>query len=401
MRILQVYARYLERGGEDVVIDQISTRLAGFVELENLQIDTKQWQDECGKGIIGKLRMLLGMYHNPREISRAKEQIANFKPDVILVHNLMPAGSAALLETLLDSGVPVVQYIHNFRPFSVSGYCWVKGKLNDAGLHGNMWPEIISGSWQGSILKTAIYALLLKNQQRKGLYKRIERWIAISPFMKAQFVKAGIASDKICVVPHILEHESSGEELFEVESNNGASKCFIFMGRLIEAKGIKTLLEAWKLLIEKQPDAMLVICGEGPLSDEVTAMSNTLPGIEYLGYINKDEKDRLLKNAIALIVPSLWWEPFGLVVLEAYQKFCPVLAAASGALSELVVDGQTGFLHQPSDHLQLCDQMLLLYSDKDKTMKMGRYGYEFYKQRCQVDIWKQQFMSCMEQSLQK
>jgi glycosyltransferase involved in cell wall biosynthesis len=118
----------------------------------------------------------------------------------------------------------------------------------------------------------------------------------------------------------------------------------LFVGRLTAEKGIATLLAAARLLQGRVP---LTIVGDGPLAGMVEAASRTMPGVRWLGRRPKSEVLELMGQSMALVFPSEWFEPFGLVAIEAFAKGTPVVGAAVGAIPEIVEHERTGLLYPP------------------------------------------------------
>ena len=348
VRILQIFNPYVNYGGEESAVNQISVELEKSHDLRNVVFDIHGWAG--GSGPLNRVRQFALMVWNPTSIRTVREAIADFKPDVILLHNIMPVGSAALYYQLSRCGIPVVHYIHNFRPFSVNGYCWGSGRILTEGLELNFVPEILAGSWQESHLKTAWYGLLIRALHALGVYRRISGWIAISRFMKDAFVKGGIEESRIRVIPHSWEPTQTRPSSFMDAS---AEPTFLFLGRISEEKGLRVLLDAWETHERGGGRGALNIAGEGPLAEEVRQRCGTLARANYLGFSGGEEKDALLRSCTALIVPSVWWEPLGLVLYEAYDHAKPVLAAASGGILDHVTDGVTGWIHEPGHAAQL------------------------------------------------
>ena len=92
-----------------------------------------------------------------------------------------------------------------------------------------------------------------------------------------------------------------------------------------------------------------------------------------------------------MIAPSLWWEPLGLVTYEAYDYSKPMLAAASGGLSETVQHGTTGMLHRPGNAGELAEQILLLESNSSRRLEMGRRGREWLLANTGRTDWLRKF----------
>jgi glycosyltransferase involved in cell wall biosynthesis len=391
VRILQIFNPYVNFGGEESAVNQISVELEKSHELRNVVFDIHGW---AGGGLLKRLKQFALMTWNPASLQTVRSTINDFKPDVILVHNIMPVGSAALYFYLSRCRIPLVHYIHNFRPFSVNGYCWGNGRILTEGLYLNFIPEILAGSWQESRLKTAWYGLLIRAMHTLGVYRRIKGWIAISGFMKDAFVKGGIEESRIRVIPHSWEPTKRREESL-ASPDAGAEPIFLFLGRISEEKGVQVLLDAWETHERKGGRGHLNIAGDGPLADDVRKRCGTLARASYLGFRRGAEKDELLRSCSALIVPSVWWEPLGLVLYEAYDHAKPVLAAASGGILDHVADGVTGWIHEPGNVTQLAAHIREVSDNPKEAASRGANGKERIALR-NTDRWNAEFDAYLE-----
>jgi len=387
MKILQIFNRYGNIGGEELAVGWITEELSEHHEFRAITFNSHDWLAKAG--IFDRFRQLLLMVWNPASIAKVREQLDEFRPDVILLHNIMPIGSAGLYLFLKSRQVPVIHYIHNFRPFSVSGYCWGGNKLLPQGLKQNFIPEILAGAWQESCFKTAWYGLLIWLLHRTGVFQKIDGWIAISQFMKSSFVEAGIEECKIRVISHSWTPQCSDEELARL-TNRPEDPMILFLGRLTEEKGLKVLLDAWET-VEKSTDiGRLVIAGDGPLANEVKQRCARMKRATSIGFKSGENKKQLLRDCTALVVPSIWWEPLGLVLYEAFDYGKPVLAARSGGIVDHVEHGQNGWLHKPGDTHALGAQMLQAIGDTASCYQMGQNGRKLLLERT-TQTWIDQF----------
>jgi len=354
-----------------------------------------------GKSLPGLISQALLMLYNPSSVERFKKQLAASRPDVILMHNVFPVGSVGIYKAALDSGIPVLHYIHNFRPFSVNGYLWGQNKILVEGLHKNFWPEIKAGAWQDSRLRTAWYAALILLMHWMGIYRRMTGWIAISQFMKDTFVSAGIPANKVFLLPHSWDCGPAEKIASPALDAPEAEPSILFLGRLTEAKGLRVLIEAWKKVEAERPTGRLIIGGDGPLAEWVTEQQSHLKRMEFPGFVSGDKKRELLKQCRAMVVPSVWWEPLGLVVYEAYQYFRPVIAARSGGLSETVQEGQTGWLYPPTDANALKDCLIAALDDRDEADRRGKVGRAWVEESTGSAAWLDHFDTMLEKVLGK
>jgi len=371
VKILQLFNPYVNMGGEEIAVAQITEELEKHHELQNIIFDIREWAER--KGPLDRAWQFIQMAYNPASLKEVREAIRDGKPDVILLHNIMPIGSAGLYHYLSRCGIPVIHYIHNFRPFSVNGYSWGDGRILTEGLDRNFLPEIAAGSWQESRVKTAWYGLLIWIMHAAGVYRRIAGWIAISNFMKDTFVSAGIDGSRISVIPHSWK---PGADISDGNDKGGRGDLpvFLFMGRLSEEKGLRVLLDAWEAYEAGGGKGKLQIAGDGPLADEVGERCRNLKSASYLGFQSGTDKSGLLRDCTALVVPSVWWEPLGLVLYEAYDHGKPVLAASSGGIVDHATDGVTGWVHNPGNHRQLLSHMREVEKDPVEAKRRGENG---------------------------
>ena len=381
MRILQIFNRYLEKGGEEASVNRIFQSLEERHEIRQLSFASESW---LGEPWYLKALQVPRMFRNPAALRLLRREVETFRPDAALLHNVFPVGSLACYTELVELGVPVVQYIHNFRPFSVNGYCWAEGRIADRGLNGDFWPEIRSGAWQHSRLKTACYAAVLWTGHRRGIWQGIDGWVAISDFMRETFIAGGIDPERVTTVRHCWDRLNPDE----TPPPSDGRKSLLFLGRMTEEKGLRVLADAWERVERERADGELVVGGQGPMEEWFRERVKGLKRVRVEGFVQGERKRELLAGCRAMVVPSVWWEPLGLVVYEAYDFCRPVLAAAGGGLTETVVAGETGWLHPPGEAVELAKQMHeVLDGDGGEAARRGRAGRRWLEANTAVGPW--------------
>ncbi len=391
-RILKVFNRYLLYGGEETSVEKIHRLLEEDHEVIRLPLDSREW---FGEGAPNKLGQACRTIYNPDSRRRFEAAVAEHKPDIAFFHNIFPVGSPSLYHGALRMNLPVLQYAHNYRPFCVAGTLYANGRVITAPLRGDYWGEIYHGVWQQSVIKSAIMALSMKLLRRSGWLDSVKAWVCVSEFMRDRFIDTGLQKDKV----HGLRHAwVPMPEPPPVTDGN----YYLFLSRLVDVKGVGVLLQAWSKLSSSlgARTPQLWIAGEGPLEGMVreAAMNNT--HIKYCGMLMGQAKREVLSNCRALLVPSVWWEPLGLVTCEAYDFSKPVLAAASGGLTETVLPGITGFLHEPGKMESLISDVLCMETlPSEHRVEMGRAGRKFLLENFSVRQWKVQINEIIEHAL--
>ncbi len=389
IRVLQVLNQYMEIGGEEVWVDKMSSLGLGFVEFHDLRFHSRAWK---GRGSPGFFRQAFWIGNNPNSRQRLREEIASVNPDVLIFHNLIPVASFGLYIEAAQHGIPVIQYIHNFRPFSPSGTLWIQNKVDPRPLHGNMLPEILAGSWERSRLKTALLSLHLFLLQKSGKLDTVTRWIAVSEFMRDKFVEAGIPAHKVVTLRHCWSVE--GQLQSQSESDH-----YLFLGRLVPEKGVFTLLDAWEILEAQLGEACpkLILAGTGPEEARLHVWASKLAKVECIGFVSGERKQHLIRTSRGLIAPSIWWEPLGLIVYEAYEASRPVIASGSGGLTETVIPGSTGYLHEPGNPRSLAECVTLMESaGPAKRAQMGQNGHDWLLCNATPAQWIREFITILK-----
>jgi glycosyltransferase involved in cell wall biosynthesis len=121
----------------------------------------------------------------------------------------------------------------------------------------------------------------------------------------------------------------------------------LFVGRLEYIKGVHTLIEAW----QEVSDVDLLIAGTGTYEERLRAQAASNPRIKFLGALSQRELGALYFHAVACIVPSITYETFGIIIVEAFARKTPVIARNLGALPEVIDDSGGGFVYETNEEL--------------------------------------------------
>jgi glycosyltransferase involved in cell wall biosynthesis len=241
------------------------------------------------------------------------------RADVLHLHNVMnPAvleWAAARTDTLLT--------IQDHRYF-----CASRGKWTAAGTvcRRPLTRELCASCFDDGRYFREVQEL---TERRLAAASRL-RVTVLSRYMREELVAAGLAAGRVHVVPPFVHGlDEPGSEA----AGDAGGPCVLFVGRLVEAKGVRDALEAWRLSGVSLP---LVVAGTGPLRAELEAEAarSAGPPLEVHGWLGPRELARLYRRARALLFPPRWQEPFGIVGLEALSFGVPVVAWESGAVSE-------------------------------------------------------------------
>lgn len=196
----------------------------------------------------------------------------------------------------------------------------------------------------------------LRDQPRYALIRagmrRARRVVACSEWMQRVLADEGIAADHV-----VLPVPPPGPGYRHVPAPNPV---FVFCGRLDMEKGVAGLVRAFARVRREMPSARLRIVGHGPERTTLERLAHDVDAgnaVAFLGWLGREDVERELANAWALVAPSLWAEPFGLVAPEAIVRGVPVVASVTGGLAESVEDGVGGLLFPNGDEDALADRL--------------------------------------------
>lgn len=137
---------------------------------------------------------------------------------------------------------------------------------------------------------------------------------------------------------------------------------------------------AVKLMNEIPENIKLVIAGEGIYESEIKSLANSERYV-FAGHQDRDDLFRLYKGCLALLVPSIWAEPFGIVGIEAMSCERPVIAFNVGGVNEWLSDGVNGFIVPRLDTADMADKVKLLASDRKLAANLGLNGRRICRER--------------------
>lgn len=392
MKILQVFNQYLEPGGEEEWVNQLMRLGDEEFNIEDLRFHSGAWVGQGAPSRWSQARML---WSNPQARAILAKQVETKRPDALLFHNLIPVASLGMYDEAAKLGLPVLQYIHNFRPFSPSGTLWLKDKIQSQALHGNPWPEVLSRNWEKSFFKTLLLAIQQKRLVSSGSLDVVKRWIAVSDFMRDRFIEAGIPAERVTTLRHCWQAKAELKP-------TGEGRHYLFLGRMVAEKGIRVLFDAWRILERRLGESCprLIIAGIGPLEAQAHAWAKRRKRVTCVGFVTGKVKDDLLMSCRGLIAPSVWWEPLGLTVHEAYDAARPVLAASSGGLTETVFNGVTGFLHEPGNAEQLANDVERTESlGVTGRAAMGQAGRQWLLENASPEEWRKRFVTILNNDI--
>jgi glycosyltransferase involved in cell wall biosynthesis len=354
VRVLFIHTFYKLPGGEDAVVqNEIDLLRNGGHEVELLSFSNS------GSGLF----KLLGMPFNPSSYQKTKVKLAAFAPDIVHIHNLHFAASASVIRAIHHSGIPMVMTVHNYRLLCPSASLFHDNKFFLNSLKTEFpWDAVKKGVYQNSRLITLWLAFSNYLHRKLGTWHLIDTYVFLSEHSRQLFLDSSFKLDlrNTAIKPNFAMETICRERPL-------TNTYFLYVGRLTEEKGLRVLLEAFRL-----SGLWLKVAGIGPLSSLATSYAKQNSNIEYLGQQTREEVDLLLDKAESLVFPSLWYETFGMIVIEAFAKAVPVITSDLGNMKLLVNDGVNGRTFEPGSSADLKTKSLELNNMTAEEKRMMR-----------------------------
>lgn len=367
-RVLQVHTRYRQAGGEDGVVDAERTLLSeNGIQVDQLLFDNADLQES--KGIASDLRLGLRSIWSREAAARVAATVRATRPDVVHVHNTFAAASPSVLRAARVVGTPVVHTLHNYRLVCPAATAFRDGTpCTDCVGRAIPWPGVLHACVRGSRAQSAVAATTLTVHRATGTFhRRVDGYLALTEVQRDLMTRGGLPARRIRVVPNFLEPDPG--------AGSATRTGLLFVGRLSHEKGVSMLLAA----AQREPGPVRVI-GDGPMRAEVERTA-AAGAITYAGAAGREGVLDALRNAVALVMPSIWFEGFPLVLLEAFASGTPLVASRIGSLAEIIEDGVTGLLVEPDDPAALAERMRWALEHPDEMRAMGARAREEYEHR--------------------
>lgn len=359
MRVLIVHNYYKIRGGEDSVVE---SEIA-LLKKNNHDVFT-YFRNNSELLRYSSIQLALTTQWSIKSFKKISEIIRENKPDIIHVHNTLPLVSPSIYWAASKYRIPIVQTVHNYRLSCLNALFLRDGKLCEECIGKFPYAGIVNSCYRASRKASAVLAFMLLLHRTIGTYNnKISHYIALSEFSKNKLVMSGVSNNKITIKPNYIDHVS--------EKNTKRSDELLYVGRLSNEKGISLLLDA----LSKLNGFKVTVIGEGP---ELPLVQNN-KNIKYIGKLTNESVLKKMSSALALLIPSICYENFPRIIVEAYSCGLPVIASSIGSIKNIVDDGETGLLFDPISSTDMATKINWAVCNQEEMNKMGLKARKKYE----------------------
>lgn len=338
--------------------------------------------DLDSSSLLNRISLAVDCIYSLQVYSEIQVLLDKVQPDIAHIHSLHPQISPSVYAACQDRGVPVVHTLHNYRYICPGALLLRNGVPCEECVNRLPFKALRNRCYRDSLTATGAVALMIAYNRMAGSFKIVDRYIALTAFAKSRFVAGGFPADRIDVKPNYLP----SPPVLEKKRGNHA----VYVGRLSEEKGLGTLIKAWRSV----GGLPLKVLGDGPLRPALERQTKELKlDIEFMGSRSRDEVLAVVGNALFQLVPSVCYEGFPMVVLEAFASGTPVIASRIGSLAEIVHDGETGLHFEAGNPADLARKASRLASSPDLVGRMGAKARSIFEQNYTAE---QSFRMLME-----
>lgn len=317
------------------------------------------------------LKNILKIFHNFEAARRLEKLILKEKPDLAHLHNINYQLSPSIIKILKKHRIPMVMTLHDYNIICPNAKLYnAKGQCQKC-LNGKYYNCLLNKCSHNSYAKSFLGMLeAYYNQSWKKIYREINLFLAPSRYLRQMFIKFGWPENRIVNLKYFLAEP-------DYPSAIDPGNYILFFGRLAPEKGISVLLKAMKLV---NPGIRLAIAGAGPEYKKIEREINGLKlasCVELIGPKYGDDLNKLIKEALAVIVPSIWPENMPYSVLETLALGKLVIASDTGGIAEMIKDNDNGRLFKNNDYLDLADKINSSILRNASVISMEDKGRDF------------------------
>ncbi|MDZ4294052.1 MAG: glycosyltransferase family 4 protein [Hydrogenophaga sp.] len=324
---------------------------------------TRNSDEIRARGTWGAVQGAMATPWNPWMARAMRQTVENIQPTVVHMHNTFPLISPAIFSAIGKRAARVLT-LHNYRLFCPAAIPMREGRVCTECLdRQSVAPALQYGCYRGSRLATVPLAANVALHRWLGTWdNHVDAYIALSEFQRERMVRAGLPVEKVHVKPNFYPGKPVMVPWHE------RTKQTVFVGRLSEEKGLRTLLKAWALWGETAPQLRLV--GDGPLRAELQAQAAGL-NVEFLGQLPAAQAQAEIARAQLLVLPSECFESFGMVVCEAFAFGTPAAVSNLGPLPSIVQTRANGLVFEAASATSLLAKVRAAWMQSGLLERLG------------------------------
>lgn len=343
-------------------------------------------------GLFQKVKASLNVLYSFEAKNKIKKLLKMEMPDVIHLNNFAHQISPSILDVFKKFKIPIVITLRDYKLVCPAYIMLLHGKICEKCKNRNYYWCFFHKCTKNSYLKSFLNVIEMYLHHRLlSIYDLIDIFISPSKFLKEKVKEMGFRKT-IVYLPNFINKEDF------VPNYNFNNKTICYFGRLSKEKGLFTLIESLKGI-----DVELKIIGEGPLNKDLKlrVQKEKLDNVKFLGYKSGEELKNIIRNSMAVILPSKCYEINPRTILESFALGKPVIGSRIGGIPELVKDGETGLTFETGSADDLRKKILYLINNPHKVVKMGKNARKFIEKKFNSEKHYQRLMEIYQIAMDK
>jgi len=383
MRVLHVYNLHRGGGGADnAALATINAQRENGIEVETFVRDSR----DIPLNLSGKLRAFLTGLYARDAVASFKQCLDSFQPDIVHIYELYPLISPWILPECSKRKIKVVMSVYDYR---------LTCPVHSHHYHGETCTKCIGGhehhcftqNCRDSRAESLAFALRNWVGRYFGLFlKHVDCYITPTSFTANWLTEhTEIKPEQVDVVPCLID-------IPETTVNPAEGKYIAFAGRFVAEKGVDVAIAA-----ARKAGLPLWLAGDSENCHDLKDADD----IHYVTTHNAEELAAFYRGAKMTVMPSIWFETFGIVVGESMSHGVPVLASNIGALAETTLNGITGLLFETGNSEDLATKMRLLWDDDNYCQQLGAGARKHIQQTASADVYYKNIFTVYEKMLRR
>ena len=384
MRILLANKFYYRRGGDCIYTMNLEKMLkekgheVAVYAMQYPENEKSEWSGYWPSNMT-KLDAFTRPFGARQVMKGFSRLIDDFKPEVVHLNNIHTQLSPVIAKIAHEKGARVVWTLHDTKLVCPCYTCTRDGKWCTE-CFTDKKAVIRHRCMPGGLPGAVIGYLEAQKWNKEVLQEYVDLFLPPSKFMMDTCVEGGYSPEKFRVLCNFIDvTKVKGLKSEEVKGLKG--DYYVYLGRVNEVKGVRTLCKA-----ASQLDKRLVVIGGGELLPELQKTYVDCKQIEFKGQMQWEEFMPILRGARFMVLPAEWSENNPLTVIESQSLGTPVLGARIGGIPELIDEGMSGMTFTSGDVEDLKDKIMKMFEhefDYDAIAKnaIERYSSEAYYEK--------------------
>ena len=384
--------RLLEEKGHKVIIFSMHHPQNFESEYSKYFVSYINYADMAkNKSLSSGLKVLFRSIYSREAKKKMEKLIETEKPDIAHLNNIRQHVTTSILPVLKKNKIPIVWTLHDYQLICPNITFLSRGKICEKCKKRKYYWPVLTKCKKNSFLASMMAAVEHSIQMFSNVYDNTDVFICPSEFLKNKYIEYGFNEKKLSTLRHFIDNDRASEY-------GSAGDYLLYAGRLSEEKGVRTLIDA----VNKLRTVKLKIVGDGLLKEELMAYVRSIKlenMVEFCGHRSHEEVEGLIKKCLFVVLPSEWYEVFGLVVLEAFACGKPVVASRIGGVTEFIKDGADGLTFEPGNVEDLSLKIDCLAKNPGRVVEMGEAGRSFVTQEMNAEIYYAKLMEIYKRAI--